>query len=173
MGAAHGEVAERADEQPGTYVRGRHFVLARTTGGMWAALAWGALSAADGLALVAAWRATFTSDAGPSLIDVRALTAVDPTVFTHVRDMLEARRGERARTVIKQAILANDDLGGGVVLGYLTLFPPPYDVRRFSDRAAALSWLGRAACAGELDELAALRDDTGETPLAWRRRLER
>ncbi len=50
-------------------------------------------------------------------------------------------------------------VGALFVRGYLASFPPPYELRDFADRDAALAWLGHPCCAAELDELDQARLD--------------
>lgn len=146
-------------DQSGVFVRARAFAFAVTSRGLCVTVAWGALDHQDAQLLAAVWERTFPGPPRPSLIDITAVTTIDATAFTTIRDLLEGHRAERARTVVRQAIVSADDLGGSIVRGYLAMFPPPYPLRSFVDRAPGLAWLGHAGCAAEVHQLAASRLD--------------
>jgi AraC-like DNA-binding protein len=139
----------------GVYVRSRGFALAVTASGFTATFAWGALDIAEGQRLAAAWETTFARAQHDALIDITLLTTVDPAVFVHMRDFLEAHRSERARVVRRQAVIASGGLGSSIVSGYLSIFPPPYEMRLFFDRREGLEWLGQAHLHDELEAIGA------------------
>lgn len=140
-------------------VRSRAFAFAITGDGLAATLAWGSFDEEQAHALSAAWLATFTGPPRETLIDITHLVMSDDAAFGVFRDVLEKHRDERARAVRRQAIVMQDGYAASFVCGYLAQFPPPYELRMFHDRDAALAWLGHTTDRDALLELEQARHD--------------
>lgn len=165
LGAAASAIAATAvsgAERPaasGYYTHSRCFAVGVTSHGLGVTVAWGAFDENEARLLTAAWRRTLDGPMRDSLVDVTGLVMSDAAAFATMRDMLESSRDARARAVRRQAIVASDNFGGLHVRGYLTLFPPPYELRDFADRGQALAWLGHTCCANDITEMEATRED--------------
>ncbi|MEO8699736.1 MAG: helix-turn-helix domain-containing protein [Kofleriaceae bacterium] len=151
----------------GFYVRSRSFAFGITTHEVVVTIAWGTFDAPEAQRIGHAWAATLAGPPRDTLIDVTHLVASDRDAFTTLRDLLEPRRDERARVVRRQALVARGDFGAVFLHGYLAMFPPPYELREFALRSAALAWLGHACCTDEIAELDAVRNDLLLRLRAW------
>jgi len=99
--------------------------------------------ALDGLMRL--WRSELAD--GPrrvSLFDAGALTAIPTPAFERVTAFLEENRPRLQTTLGAQALVCPPGLPGSIVAGYYRVSPPPYAVEVFTDRGAALAWLGYA-----------------------------
>lgn len=153
------ELAEVDGAAKGFCVRSRSFAFGVTTHELVVTIAWGAFDVVEAQRIGQAWTATLGGPPRDTLIDVNHLVSSDRDAFTTLRDLLEPRRDERARVVRRQAIVAGGDYGGVFLRGYLAMFPPPYELREFTLRDAALAWLGHACCTDEIGELDMARND--------------
>jgi AraC-like DNA-binding protein len=147
-----------AEDAIGVVVRSRGFVVAVTSSGLLATLAWGAYDVEEAGRLAEAWGHSLSGPRRDTLVDITGITAVDARTFDVLRALLENRREDRARAVSAQAIVSGNDFGGTVVMGYLKTFPPPYPLESFAARRDALAWLGHAGDAEELEGVDAARD---------------
>ncbi len=164
------DLGELNGDATGYFVPSRNFAFGVTTHGLVTTVAWGAFDATEARRLGDAWTVTFSGPPRETLIDVTHLVASDHDAFTTLRDVLEPRREDRARVVRRQAVVANADYGAIFLRGYLAMFPPPYELRDFPTRDAALAWLGHTCCS---DEIAELDDARSEVLLRLRAWLER
>lgn len=160
--AAHGP----AQGEP-LRARSRCFAFGMTAHQLAVTLAWGTFDEAEAAALGAVWRKTFEGPRCDTLIDTANLVMTDAAAFAALRDLLEQHREERARVVRRQAVVIREEFSGVFVRGYLAIYPPPYEMRAFSDREAALDWLGHRCCAEEIAELEAARADLLARLRAW------
>lgn len=140
-------------------VRSRCFSFGITEHQLVVTIAWGSFDEAEAQRLGEVWRRTFDGPPCDTLVDCTHLVMSDAGAFTALRDLLERHREDRARVVKRQAIVMREDWSGVFVSGYLALYPPPYEMRAFSDRGAALDWLGHRASQAEIEELDAARID--------------
>ncbi len=122
-------------------------------------VAWGTFDEYEANALSARWATTFDGPPRDTLVDVTGLVMPDTAAFAAVRELLERHRQDRARVVRRQAVVAGEDFGGTFVRGYFVTFPPPYELRIFDERGAALEWLGHSCCRDEIAAIEASRDD--------------
>lgn len=140
-------------------VRSRSFAFGITRDGLAATIAWGSFDEAQARALAATWLKSLAGPPRDTLIDITHLVMADDAAFTVFRGVLEQHRAERARAVLRQALVLTDGYAASFVCGYLALFPPPYELRTFADRDAALAWLGHADGRDALVELDTARHD--------------
>lgn len=151
--------AAGSPEADGPRVRSRCFAFGVTSHQLAVTLAWGSLDEAEATALAAVWRKTFAGPRRDTLIDTLNLVTSDAAAFTSLRDLLEQHRDDRARVVRRQAVVIREEFSGVFVRGYLAIYPPPYEMRAFSSREAALDWLGHRCCLEEIAELESARED--------------
>ncbi|MCE9572324.1 MAG: AraC family transcriptional regulator [Deltaproteobacteria bacterium] len=131
------------------YVRQGHFVYVVTASGLHATLVCGAIDESAARALCTVWAATFGAAPHASLLDVSALVSADGSAFAIVQRFLAGARANIGTDVARQGIVCGPNLGAAVVLGFYTMFPPPFPIQTFERRADALAWLGDPA-AGEV-----------------------
>lgn len=148
-----------APQQEPLRARSRCFAFGLTSHQLAVTLAWGTFDEAEAAALGEVWRKTFDGPRCDTLIDTFNLVTTDAAAFAALRDLLEQHREARARVVRRQAVVIREEFSGVFVRGYLAIYPPPYEMRAFSDREAALDWLGHRCCAEEIAELEAARAD--------------
>lgn len=153
------DVAEAGEAGERDFVQARCFGFGVTRHGIAVTVAWGTFDEHEARALGQVWTTTFTGPPRDTLVDVTGLVMPDAAAFAAVRALLEQHRQDRARVVTRQAVVANDDFGGTFVRGYFATFPPPYPLRIFEERAAALQWLGHPCCLAEITAVEATRDD--------------
>jgi AraC-like DNA-binding protein len=144
---------------PWGVVRSRCFAFGITSHEVVVTIAWGSFDEAEAAAVGEAWRKTFAGPPRDTLVDTTHLVMSDAGAFTSLRDLLERHRDDRARVVRRQAVVVREDWSGLFVRGYLAQYPPPYEMRSFSDRASALAWLGHPCCLEEIEELESARID--------------
>lgn len=77
-----------------------------------------------------------------SLADTTGLERVDPVGFMLMSEYVLANRARLAAQVTQLAIVRPSGAVGATVAGFYAILDPPYPVKIFSDRQAALSWLG-------------------------------
>lgn len=140
-------------------VRSRCFAFGITSHQLVVTVAWGSFDEAEAMAVGEAWRQTFSGPRRDTIVDTTHLVMSDAGAFASLRDLLEKHRDDRARVVRKQAVVMREDWSGLFVRGYLAQYPPPYEMRAFSDRASALAWLGHPCCLEEIEELESARID--------------
>lgn len=159
--AAEAPLEERAAAkgESAIAVRSRCFSFGITEHQLVVTIAWGSFDEAEAQRLGEVWRRTFDGPPCDTLVDCTHLVMSDAGAFTSLRDLLERHREDRARVVKRQAIVMREDWSGVFVSGYLALYPPPYEMRAFSDRGAALDWLGHRASQAEIEELDSARID--------------
>lgn len=108
-----------------------------------------------------------------SLVDARALDAVDPEAFAVIGAYVAANFAVLGKQVDRLAIVRPPGMTGATVAGFFAIQDAPYPVKVLGDLRRAMTWVGGdAALATALDEaVAAAR---GESPLlaALRRWLE-
>lgn len=142
----------------GVYVRHSHFVYVVTDGGLHATLVCGAFDEAAARALCTVWGATAGAEPHSSLFDVSAFVTADARAFAVIQRFLSSVQQVVARDVHRQAIVCGHTLGAAMVLGYYTMFPPPFPIQTFERRADALAWLGAP---GDDDELTRISREVG------------
>lgn len=128
----------------GVYVRHSRFLYVVTPRGLHATLVCGAIDEDAAHAICAVWGATTGAAPHPSLFDATDLVTADPRAFGIILKFLTADRTTVSRDVRRQAIVGGPTLGAAMVLGYYTMFPPPFPIQTFERRGGALTWLGRA-----------------------------
>lgn len=148
------EIAEFSAAATGVYVRHSHFVYVVTDGGLHATLVCGAIDEPAARALCAVWGATAGAPPHPSLFDVSALVTADGKAFETITGFLAGVQQVVARDVRRQAIVCGPTLGAAMVIGYYTMFPPPFALQTFERRNDALGWLDAAGDAEVLDRIA-------------------
>ncbi|MEJ7603004.1 MAG: AraC family transcriptional regulator, partial [Kofleriaceae bacterium] len=166
------ELADIDGKAQGFCVRSRSFAFGVTSHGLVVTIAWGAFDVAEARRIGQVWTATFDGPPRDTLIDVTHLVASDRDTFTTLRDLLEPRRDARARAVKRQAVVSRGDFGAVFLKGYLAMFPPPYELREFELRDAALAWLGHVCCGEEIAELDTARNDLLLRLRTWLDRAE-
>jgi AraC-like DNA-binding protein len=148
------EIEQFTADQSSVYVRHSHFVYVVTAGGLHATLVCGAIDEAAARALCTVWGATAGAPPHPSLFDVSALVTADGKAFETITRFLAGVQQVVARDVMRQAIVCGPTLGAALVIGYYTMFPPPFSIQTFERRGDAMSWLGAGDDAGMLDRIA-------------------
>lgn len=90
-----------------------------------------------------------------SLFDASAIEAIETESFSIVTEYQNRRRADLASCVQRQAIVTPRGMPGAIVTGYRAVFDFSYPVEFFTERAAALDFLGREDALAVVDELAA------------------
>lgn len=145
-------IADLTADALGVYVHHRNFLYVVTETGLHATLACGAFDEPAATAVCAVWGATANAAPHPSLFDVSALLTADLRGFGVIQSFLG--RAKVALDVRRQAIVCGPTLGAALVLGYYTMFPPPFPIQTFERRDAALAWLGAGHDGAVLDRIA-------------------
>jgi AraC-like DNA-binding protein len=99
------------------------------------------------------------------LVDVRALTQVDPRTFGMFIDYTTQHRDELAQMIVGQALLRPDGMVGAIMSGFSRIARLSYPQRVFGDAEKALRWLTIDPVEGAelLAELARIRDAASGT----------
>jgi AraC-like DNA-binding protein len=94
-----------------------------------------------------------------ALIDTRRVEHVEPTVYA-VTSAYVTRNRDRLRAISDRlAIVHSPGIIGTIATGFFQLVPPPYPVRVFGDRPAALDWLEQSASEPMFREIDRIIDD--------------
>lgn len=164
--AEHGIAADDAEAEeeappPETdgAARSRCFAFGITQHQLAVTVAWGSFDQAEAQRLSEVWKKTFAGPRRDTLVDCTHLVMSDAGAFASLRAVLESHREDRARVVRRQAVVMREDWSGAFVSGYLALYPPPYELKAFQDRGAALDWLGHRCCQAEIEDLDSARID--------------
>jgi AraC-like DNA-binding protein len=148
------ELEALTSDAVGVYVRHRNFVYVVSDDGLHATLVCGAFDEAAATAVCAVWGATAGAAPHPSLFDVSMLVTADVRAFGVIQRFLGGIQQVVARDVHRQAIVCGPTLGAALVLGFYTLFPPPFPIQTFERRGDALTRLGAARDAAALERVA-------------------
>jgi AraC-like DNA-binding protein len=99
------------------------------------------------------------------IVDVRAVSHVDPRTFGMFIEYTSRHRAELAEKIIGQAVLRPDGLVGAIMSGFSRIARLSFPQRAFGDAEKALRWLGVDPDEGAelLAELAAIRDAASGT----------
>jgi AraC-like DNA-binding protein len=90
-----------------------------------------------------------------SLVDIRALEAVDLLAFERMLQYLKQRRDEWSPNVSKQAVLHRGGYAHAVVVGMFQLLAPNHEVVFFDDAALAYRAIGAGDVSDELESVRA------------------
>jgi AraC-like DNA-binding protein len=90
-----------------------------------------------------------------SLVDIRALEAVDKLAFERLLAYLVRRRDDWSPNVARQAVLHRGGVAQATVAGMFQFLKPGHPVAFFDDARAAHEWIGALDVSAELE---ALRD---------------
>lgn len=91
-----------------------------------------------------------------SLFDASAVEAIEPEAFEVITAYQNRRREDLSRIVTRQAIVTPRGMAGAIVSGYRAVFEFTYAVEFFTERGAALGFLGREDASAVIDALEAL-----------------
>jgi AraC-like DNA-binding protein len=124
---------------PGAYVVGRAFVVFCADADLWGYVMWGALAEADIRAITSSVFHPGWSSVAPhrSLVDLRDVTAIDPSAFTALRETQTAHREQLAHRITHMVIVRPDGLIGAIAegIGNVVSFPHPVEVVATLDAA--------------------------------------
>lgn len=95
-----------------------------------------------------------------SLVDVRALAAVEPAAFAHFEAYVAANRTRLAQRVTRLAVACAPGLAGAAVAGFFGVTPAPFPVAVVPDVGAGLRFLELPPADVETALAAAVRDAT-------------
>jgi AraC-like DNA-binding protein len=104
-------------------------------------IAWGVPQADDAREMVRAFDLGARKDRHVSLVDMRAVRAVDPVAFDVVSRYIAERQPTFERTVRRQALLHGEGVVGAAVAGFYRVIEPRYPVLAFRDERRAIAWL--------------------------------
>jgi AraC-like DNA-binding protein len=169
------DVASYRAAPEGRYLAGPSGLVFCARADLWGFAVWGRPTPADVRAtsglLALELRAPAVRHA--SLVDARALDAVDPEAFAVIGAYVTANFGALGKQVERLAIVRPPGMTGATVAGFFAVQDAPYPVKVLGDLRRAVTWVGGdASLATALDEaVAAAR---GQSPLsaALRRWLE-
>jgi AraC-like DNA-binding protein len=99
-----------------------------------------------------------------SLVDVRAVSWVDPRGFLVLERYVRKHREALSRAVTRLALVRPGGMLGAVTAGFFGVATPPYPVEVFEEREPALAWLGVDDRPAALAELAQAEAECGGTP---------
>src|SRR5258706_9918840 len=127
----------------GSYVVARAFLQFCAAEDLWGYVLWGTLDDTDIRTLTAsvfhtAWS---TAPAHRSLVDLRAVTAIDPSAFTALRETQTQHREQLARRVTRMAIIRPDGFIGAIAEGIANVVAFPHPVEIVATAEAALARL--------------------------------
>jgi AraC-like DNA-binding protein len=93
----------------------------------------------------------------PSMLDVRGLEKVDPRVLVMRCAYLERHRADFAAAMTRFATVHPAGFLATLAMGISHLYPPPFPEAFFTERRAALRWLGREDREAIFEQLDAVR----------------
>lgn len=143
----------------GAYVVGRAHVQFCAADDLWGYVLWGALSELDVRAIAASVLHEAWASAPPhrSLIDLRSVTAIDPSAFVALRASHVEHGLELARRVTRMALVRPDGFIGAIAEGIrnVVAFPHPVDVVPTTEAALERLAVTDTALVAELEAVRA------------------
>jgi AraC-like DNA-binding protein len=162
---------ELAKDPRGKYVTGRTWLTYFASHGRFSGtIVWGEPSAAD----VRAWEASASvrlsaaCEPHPSLFDAHDIGRLGPRAFGEFARYLTRNASEMKARITRLAIRNAPTFVGALAAGFTKLVPVPFASDAFTDRAAALSWLGCEDEKSLVDQAEALRADLDVAPIVRR-----
>lgn len=140
----------------GRYVAGAGYVHFCAAAELWGVLLWGrpSLELAEGLRRTLALELAPPAQPHASIVDASGLTGVDVNAFGALNAYVRGNFDRLRAQVRRLALVRPSGMEGALVAGFFEVMPPPYPVRVFQDRTAALEW---ALADTELDASALTR----------------
>jgi AraC-like DNA-binding protein len=169
MQAAAG-IDELAEAPVGRYLLGAHTLSFVADERLVGIVAWGRPSAEELLGVVRTHEKLRPMlPVHMALVDVRHLEWPDPMAYRVLVEYLVERGGWLAEAMDRVAVVrSNDSLIGAVTAGLPAVTSVPFGAEMFTDRRAALVWLGRADAEVLDQEIEALVVDASGTPATIR-----
>jgi len=169
------DVASYRAAPAGRYLAGASGLVFCARPDLWGFAVWGRPTPAEVRATAALLALELRAPAvrHASLVDARALDAVDPEAFAVIGAYVAANFAALGRQVDRLAIVRPPGMTGATVAGFFAVQDAPYPVKVLGDLRRAVTWVGGdAALATSLDE--AVAASRGQPPLlaALRRWLE-
>lgn len=150
----------------GRWIAGRTWLYFHATPTLVGFVLWGSPTAADLEQLTTVLAVELGARPHASLVDARAVTAIEPRGFRVLERYVEANRLALSRAVTRLALVRPGGMLGAVTAGFYDVAKAPYPVNVFERRSDALEWLGAPNPAALLDEIAcAEAEATGTSEL--------